>query len=155
MSPGMSHSTLWDPCMPLSKELLTPFQLAQPLVTSRVTEPTFKIVFSTELCPFQHLWESSGGFFGIYFWISWEHQRGRKGKNSAMWKSFHLAIPTALAQGCGGTGGGEGRGNLPTNPMPTMHPDWEGGELLPSLAAQVLPRYKPGCQGRWLPEQAG
>lgn len=106
---------------------------------------------------FQHLWESSGGFFGIYFWAFSEHPAFREEEkaNSAMWKSFHLAIPTALAKVCGETGGTEGRGNLPANPMPTVFPHQEGGELLPSPAAQVLPQYQPGCQGRRLPEQAG
>lgn len=68
---------------------------------------------------------------GKLWWLLWDLLSGlfrascfreEEKVNCAMWKSFHLAIPTALAQGCRGTGGAEGRGTVPTNPVPTTSP---------------------------------
>lgn len=118
--------------------------------------PHLKMYFPQSFVLSQHLWEISGDFFRIYFWAFFRAScfREEEKANSATWKSFHLAIPAALTQGWGGTGGEEGRGNLPTNPMPTISPHWEGEQLLPILAAQVLPQYQPGCQGQ-VASQAG
>lgn len=71
-----------------------------------------------------------------------------------MWKSFHLAIPAALARSCGGPGGEKGRGNLPTNPMPTTTPMRREGSFsqpCSSGAASVqawLPRQVASQAGR-------
>lgn len=133
-----------------------PCLTAQPLVTSRVTEPTFQNVFSTVLCPVPapvgKLWWLLWDLFWAFFRASCSREEEKA--NSAMWKSFHLAIPAALARSCGGPGGEEGRGNLPTNPMPTTTPMRREGSFsqpCSSGAASVqarLPRQVASQAGR-------
>lgn len=127
---------LWDPCLPLSKELVTPCRASLLSLWSQAgsLSPRFKMHFPQCFVLFQHLWESSDGSFGIYFGPFLEHPvpRGRKGKlcHVEIFPSGHsCSTCTKLWR----ARRRRGKGKSPNKPNANHNPNEEGGELLPAL----------------------